>query len=48
MSLYRIRIKHDKGDFDLTTAASSPEIAKRIILMAERAPESAIVSVTKL
>ena len=39
---YTLKLKHDKGVVNISTVAMSEAAAKRIILNAERAPESAI------
>lgn len=39
---YTMKLKHDRGTVKISTVAMSEAAAKRIILNAERAPESAI------
>jgi hypothetical protein len=43
--IYTFKLKHDKGTATIRTSASSPEAAKKKIMDAEGAPESAITFV---
>jgi hypothetical protein len=48
MNAYVIRLKHDKGYINITVNATSEDDAKAMVLRSERAPESAIISITRL
>ena len=45
MKNYLARIQHDKGIVRIKTRATSKTVAKKMIMIAERCPESAIISI---
>lgn len=45
---YRITMRHDCGIVHITTHAQDEQAARRIVLIAERAPERSILKVKRL
>jgi len=48
VNLYKVKVKHDGGIINITTAASSEDGAKEIIMKAEGCAECAILSIIKI
>lgn len=48
MDLFDVTLRHDHGEITIHTSASSEDWARRSVLAAERAPESAVVRVVKV
>jgi len=44
-SKYIVKVKHDKGTVNIKTSASSPEVAKELVMKSEGCPASSIISV---
>ena len=45
---YKVKVKHDSGNFTILTAATSEQAAKDIICKAEGCPVNSIISVTEI
>jgi len=48
METYIVLLKHDEGRIKIQTTASSQDAAVDKVLKAERAPESAVITVTQI
>lgn len=44
---YCVRMRHDAGIINIFNFARSADVAKQVVLQAERAPERAVISVKK-
>lgn len=45
---YEVIVKHDNGKIKITTAATSEEAAKAIVMTAENCPSGAIIKIKRL